>query len=71
MASEFKIWGFYNATSGDDLGISRTLFSTMFQKEWLGGYLVYGSRYVGLKFHLLNPYTLELRPVKDRVLESS
>jgi hypothetical protein len=28
----------------------------MFQKEWLGGYLVDGSRYVGLKFQLLRPY---------------
>jgi hypothetical protein len=33
-----------------------TIFSTMFQKERLGGYLVDGSRYVGLKFHLLRPY---------------
>jgi hypothetical protein len=28
----------------------------MFQKEWLGGYLLDGSRYVGLKFQLLRPY---------------
>jgi hypothetical protein len=40
------------------LGIfSTTFFSTKFQKEHLGGYLVYGSRYVGLKFHLLRPYS--------------
>jgi hypothetical protein len=29
----------------------------MIQKERLGGYLVDGSRYVGLKIHLLRPYT--------------
>jgi hypothetical protein len=29
----------------------------MIQKEQLGGYLVDGSRYVGLKFQLLRPYT--------------
>jgi hypothetical protein len=29
----------------------------MFQKKWLGGYLKNGSRYVGLKFSLLRPYT--------------
>ena len=27
-----------------------TFFSTMFQKEWLGGYLEDKSRYIGLKF---------------------
>jgi hypothetical protein len=31
----------------------------MFQKEGLGGYLVDRSRYVGLKFQLLRPYTFE------------
>jgi hypothetical protein len=29
----------------------------MFQKEWLGGYLVDGSRYVEFKIQLLRPYT--------------
>jgi hypothetical protein len=28
----------------------------MIQKEHLGGYLVYVSRYVGLKIHVLRPY---------------
>jgi hypothetical protein len=28
----------------------------MFQKEWLGGYFVDGSRYVGFKIQLLRPY---------------
>ena len=38
-------------------GIFYNFFSTMFQKERLGGYLVDGSRYVGLKIQLLRPYT--------------
>jgi hypothetical protein len=50
---------------------SYNFFSTMFQKEPLGGYLEDGSRYVGIKIQLLNLILSEIQPVQDRVMESS
>ena len=51
-----RSWGFA-ATSETPWNFQYNFFSTMFQKEPLGGYLLYGSRYVVLKFQLLWPYT--------------
>jgi hypothetical protein len=51
-----RSWGFA-ATSETPWNFRYNFFSTMFQKEPLGGYLVDGSRYVGFKFQLLRPYT--------------
>jgi hypothetical protein len=56
MVTELKVLGFA-ATSEIPWHFHYNYFSTMFQKEQLGGYLVDGSSYVGLKFHLLRPYT--------------
>jgi hypothetical protein len=47
----------FAATSETPWNFRYNIFSTMFQKECIGGYLVDGSRYVGLKIHLLRPYT--------------
>jgi hypothetical protein len=51
-----RSWGF-TATSETPWNFCYNFFSTTFQKKRLGGYLVDGSRYVGLKFQLLRPYT--------------
>ena len=51
-----RSWGFA-ATSETPWNFCYEFFSAMVKKEWLGGYLVDGSRYIGLKFHLLRPYT--------------
>jgi hypothetical protein len=53
-----RSWGFA-ATSETPWNFRYNFCSTMFQKEWLGGYLVDGSRYVGFKIQLLRPYTFE------------
>jgi hypothetical protein len=37
--------------------LNYNFFFTTFQKEPLGKYLLDGSRYIGLKFHLPRPYT--------------
>ena len=50
-----RSWGFA-ATSETLWNFCYNLFSTTIKKEQLGGYLVYGSRYTRLKFHLLRPY---------------
>jgi hypothetical protein len=52
-----RSWGFA-ATSETPWNFRYNFFSTMFQKEPLGGYLVDGSRYVGFKFQLLRTYNL-------------
>jgi hypothetical protein len=51
-----RSWGFA-ATSETPWNFRYNFFSTMFQKERLGGYLEDGSRYVGFKIQLLRPYT--------------
>ena len=51
-----RSWGFA-ATSETPWHFYYNLFSTMFQKEWIGVHLVDGLRYVGFKIHLLRPYT--------------
>jgi hypothetical protein len=51
-----RSWGFA-ATSDTPWNFRYKFFSTMFQKEPLGGYLADGSRYVGFKIQLLKPYT--------------
>jgi hypothetical protein len=56
MVSELKVLGFA-ATSETPWNFRYNFFSTMFQKERLGGYLSDRSRYIGLKFQLLRPYT--------------
>ena len=53
-----RSWGFA-ATSETPWDFFYNLFSTTFQKNQLGGYLVDGSRYVGFKFHLLRPYNFK------------
>jgi hypothetical protein len=50
-----RSWGFVVA-SETPWNFLYNYFSMTFQKEPLGGYLVYGSRYVGFKFQLLRPY---------------
>jgi hypothetical protein len=51
-----RCWGF--ATKSETpWNFCYNSFYTMFQKEWIGGYLVYGSRYVGFKIQVLRPYT--------------
>jgi hypothetical protein len=50
-----RSWGFA-ATSETPWNLFYKKISKMFQKEPLGGYLIYGSRYAELKFYLLRPY---------------
>jgi hypothetical protein len=51
-----RSWGFA-ATSETPWNFRYNFFSTTFQKEQFGGYLVGGSRYVGFNIQLLRPYT--------------
>jgi hypothetical protein len=55
MVSELKVLGF-RCYILDTLEFLLFFFSTTFQKEQLGGYLVDGSRYIGLKLQLVRPY---------------
>jgi hypothetical protein len=65
-----RSWGF-TATSETPWNFCYNVFSTMFQKKRLGGYLVDGSRYVGFKIFSRGLILSEIQPVQDRVLESS
>jgi hypothetical protein len=56
MVSELKVLGFL-LHSETLWNFHYNFFSTTIQNERLGGYLVYGSRYIGLNIHLLRPYT--------------
>jgi hypothetical protein len=51
-----RSWGFAT-TSKTPWNFFYNLLSTMIQKEQIGGYLLYGSRYVGLQIQRLRPYT--------------
>ena len=51
-----RSWGFA-ATSKTPWHFFYNVFSTMFQKKQVGGYLLDKSRYVGFKIQLLRPYT--------------
>jgi hypothetical protein len=50
-----RSWGFVDAYE-TPWNFSYNFFSTLFQKEPLGGYLLDESRYVEFKFQLLRPY---------------
>jgi hypothetical protein len=58
MVSELKVLGF-RCYIRDTVDFHYNFFYTMIQKEHIGGYLVDGSSYVGLKFQLLRHYTFK------------